>query len=370
MRQCPHCQADLPANAQFCSHCGTPVANDANQSTQPDETPSVAPAEQEHILQIEQSDSLEETEKTETAQPLPVPSTDQEADEVPQEQESLDAGEIPDEIPAPHPEEDPAQALQPEAIQEADVPETPDQPQTFADTQTAEVPAQPADEEVPETEQHDQGARNEASAQQPLYTPEETDAGLAAPKERGGRRIAIIAALLIVLVIAGSVGAFVFTRGQTPAGASTQNASQCAGSRTGCTGGIPASGARNATHLTFSGAASGPMTVNAAPRCQRTSVANLSTLIVTLTGVVGGQTYNFGFTIERYNGPGTYTNATILFDKPGESTNNGWGNTSPADTGTITIDRGEHTGSISYLLHGFGAQAGTQIQISGTWACA
>lgn len=367
MRQCLHCQKDLPANAQFCSHCGTLVEDEPSQLAQPDETTGMANEQQEDAPQDGQGDL------SETVPQLPVISIEQEESEPLQEQDSSNEGAMPDEAVS-QPENASVPESQPAAsIQQADASEAPHYQQTEPEIQAPEPPAQPAQEQAAETEQHAQIAEDENVTPLPPVTLEENDA---MPREQAGKRRrsrALIAiSILALIVIAGSAGTFVFTRGQTSASGSP-NSSQCAGQQAGCAGNTPGSGGKDATHLMFSGAASGLMKVNASPRCQRAAVANLHTLTVTLTGVVGGQIYNFGFTIERYNGPGTYSSATtsttVLFDIPGESTTNGWGNNSPAGSGTITIARGEQTGSISYLLHGFGTQSGTQIQVSGNWAC-
>jgi hypothetical protein len=112
------------------------------------------------------------------------------------------------------------------------------------------------------------------------------------------------------------------------------------------------------------------MTVSAQVRCQASAVESLRTLIVTLSGTVGDHFYNFGFVINHYSGPGTYNaSLTILLAVPGEATNNGWGNMASTDSGMITIAHGEQTGSITYALSGFGARAGTQVQVAGDWTC-
>lgn len=187
-------------------------------------------------------------------------------------------------------------------------------------------------------------------------------------KHRRGT-VLLITILVVLVVLAGGAGAFALLRQHTPTGATAQ----CSGQQAGCATTTPGVSNANATRLTFSGKVSGPMTVNASARCQSATTNSLRTLTVTLSGTIGTQFYNFGFAIDNYHGAGTYNDAapalTILLDAPGDSTNNGWGNTASTDTGSITVERGEQSGSISYLLSGFGTQAGTQVQISGNWTC-
>jgi hypothetical protein len=180
----------------------------------------------------------------------------------------------------------------------------------------------------------------------------------------------LVVGLVVLIVLAGGVGAFALMRQHSSASATAQCTTHTtANCKNGAQGINPAA----ITRLVFSGAVSGPMTVSALPSCQSTTTANLRTLMVTLSGTVGGKLYNFGFAIERFLGPATYTNSTnsllILFDEPGESTSNGWGNTAPTDTGSVTVNRGERAGTVNYLLSGFGSQAGKQIQVSGSWSC-
>jgi len=214
--------------------------------------------------------------------------------------------------------------------------------------------------------QADQGAQTE---EVPLPEPPLANVQAGRRQSRGGRRWLVVA-LVIVLVLAVGAGAFALIRQQTAADAS----SQCAGSsQAGCANTATGGSRAHVTQLTFSGSISGPLTLSAPVRCQATTTGNLRTLMVTLSGTVGGQLYNFGFVINNYTGPGTYNalspTLTILLDVPGEATNNGWGNTSATDSGSITVERGEQTGSITYVLSGFGSRAGTQVQVSGEWAC-
>lgn len=187
-------------------------------------------------------------------------------------------------------------------------------------------------------------------------------------RSRGGRTLVVVL-IVVLIMLAGGAGAFAFVRLQASPGTS----SQCNAQQTNCPGGTSVAVQGKATSLAFSGKVTGPMSIVAKPSCQNATSGSLRTLTVTLSGTINDHLYNFGFAIARYNGPGSYSNATasvtILFDVPGESTTNGWGNSAATDTGSITVERGEQTGNISYTLSGVGTQAGSQIQVSGNWTC-
>jgi hypothetical protein len=208
----------------------------------------------------------------------------------------------------------------------------------------------------------DQGApdENKPSTPLPLHLPFGQKPGLTS-------RRWLVSALAVLLILAAGAGAFALIHQQIFSAAP----SLCTrAAQTGCTQAVIANNHPGA-RLTFSGSVTGPLTLSAQVRCQATTMESLRTLMVTLSGTVGSSFYNFGFVINHYQGPGTYTaSLTILLDVPGEATNNGWGNMSPTDSGTIIITRGEQTGSITSVLSGFGTRAGTQVQISGDWTCA
>lgn len=175
----------------------------------------------------------------------------------------------------------------------------------------------------------------------------------------------LIIFLVAVVVLAGGAGIFALLR---------QNAStgtQCASQQGTCASNTPTVHGKP-TNLAVSGALSGTLSLVAKPTCQYSSSGNLRTLLVNLSGTLNNQLYNFGFTIQHYNGPGTYSNpapdVALLFSTPGDLTN-GWSNSDPTATGSITVERGEQTGNITYTLNGTGTTAKTQLQISGNWTC-
>lgn len=183
------------------------------------------------------------------------------------------------------------------------------------------------------------------------------------------RAVLVVVIIVVIVLLGGGAGAFVLLRQPGSSGA----VSQCNSQQSNCTTTPLVSVNSKPSSLTFSGAVAGSMTIVAKPVCQSSSSGNLRTLTVNLSGTLKDQLYNFSFGIERYNGPGNYSNATttllVLFHVPGESITNGWDNSDPADIGTITVERGEQTGSISYTLGGLGTHAKTQLQITGTWTC-
>lgn len=362
MRQCTHCQAELPDHAQFCSHCGTPVIYDQLQSA---DDPNVDMERYEDTSQVEQNQSPAAFEDSEAPGEEPTPSAENQLPgAVQQLAEIASTEEIGDEradVPANEPED--------EGAEEKAFPPAMSPPPTILGESAGNDAGLPSEFEQTDLEgaaQPDQGAQNEG-----VPPPELPFANAQAGRRQSGAgRRWLVVALVILLVLAGGAGAFTLIRQQTSADAS----SQCAGSaQAGCANTATGGSRAHATQLTFSGSISGPLTLSAQVRCQTTTTGNLRTLMVTLSGTVGGQLYNFGFVINNYTGPGTYTapspTLTLLLDVPGEATTNGWGNTSPTDSGTITVERGEQTGSITYVLSGFGSRAGTQIQVSGEWAC-
>jgi hypothetical protein len=307
----------------------------------------------------------EENHLSETAQPDGMP-PEQHADEAGQEQNrSNETGRETETLILPS--EDSPFSEQHPPIMSSDVPPKNAEQQAMPDVPAPEsADLQQAMPDMPalDTDPPGQTAQDESALFEPQFPPARRGKG----KARTGA-ILLVVGIIVVILLAGGAGAFVLLHQNTFAGAT----SQCAGHQSGCTNHAQGNSRASATHLAFSGTVSGPMTVSAQPRCQGTTMENLHTFMVTLSGMVGGQLYNFGFVINRYLGPGTNrnitTSTTILLDVPGEATNNGWGNASPVDTGNITIARGEQTGSITYVLSGFGSQAGTQVQISGNWTC-
>ncbi len=488
MQQCTHCQADLPANAQFCSRCGQPaeesqtlsahlddvdlgeedlettskqavvtvpatpplpalrtrrmhpqtsisefppamgLASDTAEDDEDCPDPDASRAQQgfsSPILQLPLTppiepfdDSPHEQEASAEAEDAAPASTSQ-VTQTPQEsaEEEPDAASratMPLESEAASPVQEQEETLAPEqttsdtisTLPTGGLPPAP----TPAATESDDIAASPtgALEETPVpgdistsatdnlaapssasvTTQHD---NTTGTTEEPKYvspfpppTPERRStprpaslkarpgrrAGASARVKRAYQTRTVLLSVIVVLIVLGAAaGSFALLRqhGQVGTGA------QCSASATSCAGGSQGTVHGHPTHLTFSGSVAGPMTIFAKPRCQISTAGGLRALAVNLSGTINNQFYNFGFLIERYHGAGIYSNATasitILFDAPGQSTVNGWGNSAPADTGSITVDRGEQTGSISYTLSGVGTQANTQVQTSGNWTC-
>jgi hypothetical protein len=404
MHQCTHCQAQILEQAQFCSYCGTPVLQEQDQLPTDTSTDSDMPEDTSGAEQAQGRSS--ETEQPPTAPlmaeiadsadrkgvPAPQsPATDEETPEDPPQEvtpaasTSVAASTDPAAEPEPTSREsdtrpdadmpqdtlslsalptsvavstDPAAEPEPTS-RESDIRSDTDMPQDTLSLSAlptlAAVSTDPAAEPEPISREDD--IRSDTDT--PLLS---TPVGKRGPAARRW----LLSALAVLLVLAVGTGAFALVRLQMPAGTS----SPCVGpARTGCAHTVTSSLA-SVTQLTFSGSVSGPMTVSAQVRCQATTMESLRTLMVTLSGTVGDHFYNFGFVINHYSGPGAYkASLTILLAVPGEATNNGWGNMSTTDSGTITIAHGEQTGSITYALSGFGARVGTQVQVAGDWTC-
>lgn len=486
MRQCTHCQAQLPEHAQFCSHCGTSAPYDPDQSlanTEADTAEETSRAEQSQLSLPPSAASATAEEPALISEKLPS-ETDQTTAQPPlteitdssdhQDAPALQApaGSPPTTTPTTPTIEETSRAEQSQVSPLAAL--TPGEESALSSekllSETEKLPAQPPvaritdssdHQDVPalqapagsppavtpvtptseETSQAEQGQISSLAAltsgEEPVLSSEELpnetaqplaqppiaevadssdpldvpaapseDAPAASPQavmsiaemssgedaepvrdqdrpdekrlpasppvsapagKRGlTARIWLVSALVILLVLAAGAGVFALLRQQIPTGAASCTGLAQAGCAPTATGGSRTSIAQ----LTFSGSISGPMKISALVRCQATTMENLRTLMVTLSGTVGEHFYNFGFVINHYSGPGSYnTSLTVLLDVPGEAINNGWGNMSPTDGGTITIARGEQRGSITYALSGFGTRAGTQVQVSGDWTC-
>lgn len=188
-----------------------------------------------------------------------------------------------------------------------------------------------------------------------------------AARKSKNRMVLVLILVALVILVGGGTGILVLVRQNASTGAGTQ----CTSQQNTCTSNTPAVHGKP-TSLTLSNALTGTISIVAKPTCQISRAGDLSTLLVNLSGSLNNQLYNFGFTIQHYNGPGDYSNpapdVTILFATPGDITN-GWSNSDPTATGSITVERGEQTGNINYTLAGTGTRAKTQIQVSGNWTC-
>jgi hypothetical protein len=258
----------------------------------------------------------------------------------------LPTSHIPLAAPAPMPEAEPGEALPAQNIHAplTPVPQTPlpdDSAPTPSSGPLSPIPQTPLPKEVV-------SASEAKTAPAPLPAPvrESTPRPQAIPPVAPGRaprrrNTILLAALIIALVLVlGGAGTFLLLRPQAPA-----STAQCSAQQTSCVNGTPITIVKKPTSLTFSGAVAGPMTIVATPSCQSATSGNLHTLTVNLSGTINDKLYNFGFVIEHYNGPGTYSNATtsllVLFAAPGDSTTNGWSNSDPTGQRDIFIANGE-----------------------------
>ncbi|HEX7733214.1 MAG TPA: zinc-ribbon domain-containing protein [Ktedonobacteraceae bacterium] len=474
MNQCTHCQAEIPADAQFCSHCGTPTeesqtdsaptkkadsheekmeANSKHQavstSTVPDASDATAlptlrtrrmhskspisPFPQDPWLPLGTSDA-EDATSDETASNTSESPQEEAASDPPEaartikqvsltppvatplEQEEFDAHENSvqsliaeheesnidalDTISLPTAPVEPVSAAPTE--EHSDVPAFPitisDEITSTPTSELAHTPVLPASvpdevtstisepprtpvlsasgpEVIPSTPASPPPTfpapvwETPRPASLPPQTPQAATPLPQLPGSTGmlksRNRMLLVILVVALVVLAGGAGAFALLRQNTSAGA------QCNSQQGSCASNTPAVHGKP-TSLAISGAVSGTMSIVAKPTCQYSSSGNLRTLLVNLSGTLNNQLYNFGFTIQHYNGPGTYSNpapdVALLFVAPGTITN-GWSNSDPAATGSITVERGEQTGNITYTLAGTGTNAKTQLQISGNWTC-
>ncbi|HEY0754067.1 MAG TPA: zinc-ribbon domain-containing protein [Ktedonobacteraceae bacterium] len=437
MYQCTHCQAELPANAQFCNHCGMTVAEHSatsasfkqteareeelevtaklpavaastipstpdapappNPRTRRIHTPtSISTFPQDPWLPsgTNQEEKGTRDSKIESSSPqvspVSVKSPLTPPVEPPEEEAGFDVLENSVQSLIAESEE-PAMAdskpISPFIIPSRPITPTPADAlahtPAFAPGLSGPITPTPTDAlahtPAPAPSLFEQGAPAPADAL-PLperrSTPRPASMALSTPlpplakhKSIGafGSRTLLAAILVILIVLAGGAGIFALTQQRIAPGSGAQCTSQqgnCAGS--------PTKGSGKISSLALSGTLTGSLSVIGKTTCQRPAAGNLRTLLVNLSGTLGTKLYNFGFTLQHYGGPATYTNnipdTTIRFDAPGDLTN-GWGNSDPTDIGTITVARGEQSGNISYTLSGTGTNAKTQLQITGNWIC-
>src|SRR5579883_1700001 len=212
MRQCTHCQAELPDHAQFCSYCGTPVIDDQLQSA---DDPNVDMERYEDASQVEQNQSPAAFEACETPGGEPV-----QTEENQQSGTLQQSAEIASTEERNHEHADtPAQVPEGEEAEEASL-----QPTMAPERTVAEENSSQADETQPEFEQAgledaaqaDQGALTEGV---PLPEPPLADGQAGRRPGRRGWRWLVVA-LVILLVLAVGAGAFALVRQQTSADAS------------------------------------------------------------------------------------------------------------------------------------------------------
>ena len=165
---------------------------------------------------------------------------------------------------------------------------------------------------------------------------------------RGFARKWIILAVVCILLLAGSAGAFLFlqrsqspvssgrisptsdtTTGVTPVSTACPTSSTSS-SCTTTTGLTPVAGTKSIFTLSFSGAVKGSMTVTSMTRCGPTTTGTEYDLY--FIGTVGGIQYSYVSRIPAYTGPNTYGSGqvSIVFAQQPLSTTTVWGNSGNA----------------------------------------
>jgi hypothetical protein len=212
---------------------------------------------------------------------------------------------------------------------------------------------------------------------------EREEGGKPEPQARGwGARKWIILAVVCILLLAGSAGAFLFlqhsqspvssgtisptsdtTTGVTPVSTACPTSSTSS-SCTTTTGLTPVAGTKSIFTLSFSGAVKGSMTVTSMTRCGPTTAGTEYDLY--FIGTVGGIQYTYVSRIPAYKGPNTYGSGqvSIVFAQQPLSATTVWGNSGNAPA-KMTINGDLKSGSMEVDLAG----ATNSVHVSGNWSC-
>lgn len=200
---------------------------------------------------------------------------------------------------------------------------------------------------------------------------------------RGFARKWIMLAVVCILLLAGSAGAFLFlqhaqtpvssgtisptsrtTTGVTPVSTAcpTSSTSSSCATTTGLT---PVAGTKSIFTLSFSGAVKGSMTVTSMTRCGPTTAGTEYDLY--FIGTVGGIQYTYVSRIPAYKGPNTYGSGqvSVVFAQQSLAATAVWGNSGNAPA-KMTINGDLKSGSMEVDLAG----ATNSVHVAGNWSCA
>ena len=346
MQRCANCGADLPDNARFCGNCGAvPLQPQPNPWSQPQ--PSMP-------------------------QPTPVQQQPSQVGGWPQSnpvQQPSQMGGWPQPVPVQQPSQ--AEWLQyQEPAQVGGWPQPPSE-QFYAQSQGAPAQSQPA----PSMPQMPPGGGWQQ--QPPPFMP--PPGGPPAPNKRTAFPRWIFIALIAVLLIGGSVTAFaLFNRHANqaatdtgtgtpgthtvPTSAPTQTAA--ASSTPVLIGGSPLptptvladcpGGFSRTGSFSFSGSVSGQMTVARFAACGPITVAEngiqVSEYVGVAMGTIGAKAYEFLFGAFPYNKPDTYQSIEVIGRLTDTGTSQVWQDILAAAPGTITVNAGGKSGSLSITM--------------------
>jgi hypothetical protein len=191
---------------------------------------------------------------------------------------------------------------------------------------------------------------------QPQRNRYKRNAQTAKAQKKNGKRTILTGGLLIVLVILGGLGIFFIIQQANSTSSSSSTANQSSASNSGIT-----------FSVTFSGAVSGPLSINTVNLCGPTQ--STTEYNVDASGTINGTAYEFAIIIPQYKGPGNYSStgntatAAISLTNINESSQT-WG--SLGLQGSAIVNSDGQSGTISATIVN-ASQA--QEQVSGTWAC-
>ncbi len=200
---------------------------------------------------------------------------------------------------------------------------------------------------------------------------------------RGFARKWIMLAVVCILLLAGSAGAFLFlqhskspvssgtisptshttTTGVTPVSTACPTSSTSFSCVT-TTGLTPVAGTKSIFTLSFSGAVKGSMMVTSMTRCGPTTAGTEYDLY--FIGTVSGIQYTYVSRIPAYKGPNTYGTGqvSVVFAQQSLSATTVWGNSGNAPA-KMTINGDLKSGSMEVDLAG----ATNSVHVSGNWSC-
>jgi hypothetical protein len=377
MPKCAHCQADLPTNTRICTDCGTTIDESEKQATSSASVLATSDSSFEQASQTNMSNEIS-GDKAEQADSDNQTSND-DTDRIPRalilaalEEKKRKSAQL----VAESEEKEPQTAV--EAVDTED--EEREQSKTVGpiDADKSEGEPQEALELVDFAVLDTQDKPLQGAEKVPVSVKRRIREWVAGgTKGKGGLLTKIlVGGLIVVILVTAIAGAFALVQ-RSSSGNTSAIATQTSGNDSGsancaqhkCSS-TPTPLTPSATKLTFMGKVSGLLTASSVPQCQMPT-GTLHDFLMIVTGTIGNQAYEFSFTIETYHGSGTYVPSfnQLIAVTLTQDTTHLWATWKPPVVGRIIIDRGGRSGSIKFSLNGAQAEAGSTVQVSGSWAC-
>gem|GEM_PF-6797611 len=386
MQHCTVCGSEIPDDASFCGKCGNTLSqvSTMDEETTRNGTSSENGRQHEDVTALSTQELAHSEELVHDKQPEDVTKLNTKELERPGE---LENGREPEDVAA----------LSTQGLEHAEEPANGRQLEDVAALSTqglahAEEPVNgPESEDVAALSMQEPTKGQQSEDVSALGTQglvhagkkEREEEGKPEPQARRGfARKWIILAVVCILLLAGSAGAFLFlqhsqspvssgtisptsdtTTGVTPVSTACPTSSTSS-SCTTTTGLTPVAGTKSIFTLSFSGAVKGSMTVTSMTRCGPTTTGTEYDLY--FIGTVGGIQYSYVSRIPAYTGPNTYGSGqvSIVFAQQPLSATTVWGNSGNAPA-KMTINGDLKSGSMEVDLAG----ATNSVHVSGNWSC-